>query len=422
MKEVKKERKFIIVTIFLVILGAITGIITPMIIQYYNEKNMDVSYEIMLIVFISMLVSFLVQIIMMIFRENFASKFNVNYLFKLINKLMNVEYNTFLEKESSYLINRILVAVDTLYLFIISSFPNMIKAIFTIVTALVIVFIVSKPIFWVLLFLLPINFFGYKYINKKLSKKMETMQAHTASANKDLIVTLSNIDNVKSQSSAEAIQNLLKPQIEYMYNTLANTNKYAQVSSTSISFINQVVQNLTYLWTSIMIINQTKPVGSLIILSILIPMYYSSLNDISKLNIDLKSLTTSHNFIQKELDEHSELDGNIEIDEINSIELKQPSFKLKEKNYNYDLSGYLKKGDVVYLEGESGSGKTSLLRLLLKFRNSTGIKINGHDINSIRNRDIRKNISYISQDPLILSTTLENNITMGKELNNIQKK
>ena len=57
-----------------------------------------------------------------------------------------------------------------------------------------------------------------------------------ASANKDLIVTLSNVDNIKSQANVSALEHLLKPKMIAMYDSLANNNKYAQVTSNAIVF------------------------------------------------------------------------------------------------------------------------------------------------------------------------------------------
>ena len=51
--------------------------------------------------------------------------------------------------------------------------------------------------FLLLLILLPLNLVGFKHINKQLSIRMEKCKKDAASANKDLIVTLSNVDNIK---------------------------------------------------------------------------------------------------------------------------------------------------------------------------------------------------------------------------------
>ena len=51
------------------------------------------------------------------------------------------------------------------------------------------------------------------------------MQQDSANARKDLIVTLSNVDNVKAQADNSAIELLLKPKMTAMYDSLANNNK-----------------------------------------------------------------------------------------------------------------------------------------------------------------------------------------------------
>ena len=152
------------------------------------------------------------------------------------------------------------------------------------------------------------------------------MQKDAASANKDLIVTLSNVDNIKSQANVSALEHLLKPKMIAMYDSLANNNKYAQVTSNAIVFINQLVQNMTYIWASILIVQNEFPVGNLIILSIVIPMYYSALSDLSKANVDYKSLTISNEFIKNNLDLLREENGEIKIQNINNIEFNFPSF------------------------------------------------------------------------------------------------
>lgn len=418
----KTTHIFIGLTITLVIISAITSMITPLMIQYANNKDITLSYKFMALIFLSMLISFLLQIIMIIFRENFAAHFNISYLFTLINKLINIKFDSFASKEPTYLINRILTTVDTLYLFLISTLPGLIKSLFIIIVSLCIIFMISWKIFIVLLLLLPLNFFGFKYINKQLSLKMELMQKSSATANKDLVTSLSNIDMIKSQSHSNFIEVLLKPEIEKMYTTLAGTNKYAQLTSSTITFINQIVQNGTYIWASMLIINHEMAIENLIILSILIPMYYNSLSDLSKTNIDYKSLQISRKFVEENLDSSIEKDGLYPIKNITSIDFNNPSFQLSNRTFMYKFRKILQKGDIVYLQGDSGSGKTSLLRILLKFRESSGIKINDIPLKDITNQSIREKTTYVSQNSFVLSTSLEKNIGLGKPLTQNQKK
>jgi len=77
----------------------------------------------------------------------------------------------------------------------------------------------------------------------------------------------------------------------------------------------------------------------------------------------------------------------------------------------------IKKGDKVVIVGEIGSGKSTITKLLLGYQPITmgKITINDIDLNSISNKDIRKNIFYIPQKPKLFNRTLYENIVYGLE-------
>ena len=80
-----------------------------------------------------------------------------------------------------------------------------------------------------------------------------------------------------------------------------------------------------------------------------------------------------------------------------------------------DISCIIKEGSKVTIAGRTGVGKTTMMNILMRLYpfKSGKILIGGKDITKIRIKDIRKNISYISQMPYILEDTLKNNIILG---------
>ena len=68
--------------------------------------------------------------------------------------------------------------------------------------------------------------------------------------------------------------------------------------------------------------------------------------------------------------------------------------------------------------GSSGSGKSTILKLLLKYyqTNKDNIYIDGIDINDYSTSNIRQNISLISQNEFIFTDTIKNNITMNQNI------
>jgi ATP-binding cassette subfamily B protein len=80
------------------------------------------------------------------------------------------------------------------------------------------------------------------------------------------------------------------------------------------------------------------------------------------------------------------------------------------------LSLRIKPGEKVGLVGHSGSGKTSLTRILLRFSDidSGVIEIDGQNITHVTQTDLRQAISYVPQEPILFHRTISENIAYGR--------
>lgn len=102
-----------------------------------------------------------------------------------------------------------------------------------------------------------------------------------------------------------------------------------------------------------------------------------------------------------------------------AIEFKDLSFKYpkEDKNALDQVNLELKKGKTIALVGASGSGKTSLLNLLLKFYSPTSgtIEVDGSPLENISTADWRKSIALVTQDPFLFHDSIYENIKFGRE-------
>lgn len=148
-------------------------------------------------------------------------------------------------------------------------------------------------------------------------------------------------------------------------------------------------------------------------------LFFSYLREISQVNLDFSTLSASNRFVKEEL--LSEEDGDVSIQNIDSIRLDNPKSKINDKEISFDIQTELNRGDRLYLSGASGAGKSTLLKMLLKFRRSEGIFVNKLPIASIANDSLRARIAYLSQDVSLLSLSLEENIAFGRKMTNEEK-
>lgn len=81
-----------------------------------------------------------------------------------------------------------------------------------------------------------------------------------------------------------------------------------------------------------------------------------------------------------------------------------------------DLSFTLKPGEKIGLVGHSGGGKTTVTKLLMRFMDiqDGSISVDGQDITSVLQSDLRNHIAYVPQEPMLFHRTLAENIAYGR--------
>ena len=113
-------------------------------------------------------------------------------------------------------------------------------------------------------------------------------------------------------------------------------------------------------------------------------------------------------------------DDVIEIDHIRGdIEFRGLTFRYPDADYDAlaDVSFSIKAGENVGIIGKTGAGKTTLVDLILRTYNVPDgtLFIDGHDVNTIPIKTVRKYSAYVPQDNFLFSDTIENNIAFATD-------
>jgi ATP-binding cassette, subfamily B, multidrug efflux pump len=120
------------------------------------------------------------------------------------------------------------------------------------------------------------------------------------------------------------------------------------------------------------------------------------------------------------LNQKSEIpSGEVRLSTFENVEFNDVTFTYPETGITalQHVSFEVKKGETIAFIGHTGSGKSSLMQLMLKAYTPTSgnIQINHSNLNDLDTVDYRKHFRVVPQDVFLFSDTIENNIRFGKE-------
>ena len=113
-------------------------------------------------------------------------------------------------------------------------------------------------------------------------------------------------------------------------------------------------------------------------------------------------------------------EGAVDIDSVRGdIEFRGLTFRYPDADYDSlsDANFKISAGENVGIIGKTGSGKTTIVDILLRIYNVPDGKvfIDGRDVNELTIRSLRQNMAYVPQDNFLFSDTIEHNIAFGLE-------
>lgn len=275
-----------------------------------------------------------------------------------------------------------------------------------------------------ILFLLLIISFIYVIIilvfNYPLNKCTKRLQEDTASVNSFIVESVSSFESIKGLN----IEDNIILDFSKKYTSLLNTIYKKQSIENLMLFIRDIVEDIGLLFTSYLtirlIINNTLSMGNYMTISLLSSYMINPIRNIidiiSEYHYVNNSIVRANNLLEVEEEKiydkkRLKVSGDIVVSNLSY------SYNNKYDVFN-NINFYIKDRDRVLILGSSGSGKSTIMKLLYKyyFVERSKIFINNYDINDYSMSDIRSGITYISQNEILFTSSIRNNIIMGRNI------
>lgn len=177
----------------------------------------------------------------------------------------------------------------------------------------------------------------------------------------------------------------------------------------------------------ILIFHGTGEVGSILVVVTLIQLAFPAMQGVFGCAKDLATKNVAATRLEKILDIPKDQNGEIVTKDISSVEIKDISFSYKNNDKSRiieQMNLHMKKGNLVFLVGKNGSGKSTFIKLLmgLLVPSEGGIYMNDTPLQELNMEDVRKErISFCEQEPYLVSGTVTENLNYGLNLSKMEE-
>lgn len=340
----------------------------------------------------------------------------------LYKKIQSLELRFFDNSAGGQIVSKVMndtEAVQNLYVKVMGQIMISICYIIGVHVAL---FIISPGFALNILTVLPLIAFLVYFYNKKAKQYNNVIRTKLGSMNAFINETIQGISIIQVFGKQEKLK---KDFDKITSESYKQKLKLLTINSTSTYTGVGIIKNIAYViliyYFGKLFLNtrSATSVGMLYVYVGYIGIYFHHLTQIMEQlgEMEKSGIAASHVF--ELLDRKSVVAGYKEVDAVlGNVSFRSVSFYYKEGEYvlnNINIEA--KKGETIALVGHTGSGKSSVMNLLLKFYEPQkgDIYIDDMLLKDLNEQSVRKHMAIVLQEPFLFTGTILSNITLGNE-------
>ena len=338
---------------------------------------------------------------------------------KKINKLPMKYFD---KKNHGEVLSIITNDVDTLSMNLNQSITEIITSICTVVGILIMMLTISWEMTLISLIILPISGIIVKTIVGKSQKYFKSQQDYLGHVNGQVEETYGGLDIVKAFNCEERAIKDFKNANDELFTSAWKSQFLSGLMFPIMNF----VSNIGYVGVAVaggyLALNGTITVGNIQSFIQYNKQFTHPINQIAQISGMLQAMIAAaervFEFLEQPEEEKSK-NKSIDTSKLKgNVEFKNVKFGYDEgKTIINDFSSKIKEGQKIAIVGPTGAGKTTIVKLLMRFYDvSSGeILVDDHNIKDFDRGELRKIFGMVLQDTWLFGGTVKENIKYGKE-------
>lgn len=357
------------------------------------------------------------------FRTTTKAKISRNFVFDLQRELAQKIERLSMDLHNKYgsgdLLNRAILDTNSVRPFVESTLIKFVVNIFRIIYPVIILFLMEPILAAIASSFLPVQFLLTQKLQKKMRRTARRVRKRRAKLTTFLKEDLDGIETVQTTNVGKHHFGKITKQVDRVEEIELKVQKYSAMITGLAWGLTSAGLAFTWWYGGLQVLENNMTIGTLVAFTGLVVFIYAPVRRFADIMRVYNKSIVSMERIQEILDLPSSVN---EVSDAKPLQISDGDIKFNNVSFAYqelpvlsEITVDLKSKSLITIIGKSGSGKSSLLRLIPRLYdpNEGEIFIDGQNIKNITLDSLRSQIAVVTQDPMIFSGTIYDNITLG---------
>ena len=340
---------------------------------------------------------------------------------EISEKINRMPMKYFESRTYGEVLSRITNDVDTLGMGLNQSITTIITSVATMIGVLVMMLSISPLMTIIAIVILPISVGLVSFVVKKSQSYFKTQQEYLGHINGQIEETYGGHMVVKSFNKEKDMVDTFDKTNAVLYSSAWKSQFFSGMMQPIMMFVGNLGYAGVALSGGMLAINGVITIGDIQAFIQYVKNFTQPITQIAQVINQVQSMAAASERVFEflEEDEEEQIAANpVPTDNIRGeVEFKHVKFGYKEDQIIIkDFCANVKPGQKVAIVGPTGAGKTTMVKLLMRFYdvNSGEILIDGHNIKDFNRRELRDAFGMVLQDTWLYKDTIMENIRYGK--------
>ncbi|HAH19114.1 MAG TPA: multidrug ABC transporter ATP-binding protein [Eubacterium sp.] len=340
---------------------------------------------------------------------------------ELSEKIDRMPMKYFESRTYGEVLSRVTNDIDTLGMSLNQSITTLITSVASIIGILIMMLSISPLMTLIALVILPISGMLLGFIMKHSQKYFTQQQEYLGHINGQVEEVFSGHNIIKTFNKEEETINTFKETNEVLYTSAVKSQFYSGLMMPIMAFVGNLGYAGVAFSGGMLAIKNVITIGDIQAFIVYVKQFTQPIQQMAQVMNQLQSMAAASERVFEFLDEDEEVQVVENAREINNVK-GNVSFENVKFGYDEDkiiindFSCKVKDGQTVAIVGPTGAGKTTMVKLLMRFYDVNGgsIKLDGIDVRDFNRRDLRSAFGMVLQDTWLFKGSIMENIRFGR--------